>query len=130
MNRVVFSSASQHWETPRDLYEALNREFEFQDDGCPFHAIEDGLEREWKSPVFVNPPYTRDIAKWLRKAVAESKRGKTVVMLLPSRTDVRWWHEYVMKADEIRLLRGRLKFSGAKTRAPFPSAIVIFRGGE
>ena len=130
MNRVMFSSASQHWSTPASLYDTLNEEFLFADDPCPFHGSEDGLERDWRSPAFINPPYDRTMAKWLRKVRSEARKGVTVVMLVPSRTDTRWWHEYVMKADEIRFLRGRLKFSGAPYNAPFPSAIVIFKVNE
>lgn len=130
MERVLFSSASVHWETPKDLYTALNAEFHFVDDPCPLGGLEFGLTRQWYSPCFVNPPFTRrdPITPWLEKACIEARWGVTVVCLVPSRTDTRWWHEHVMKADEIRFLRGRLKFSGAKNNAPFPSAIVIFKG--
>ena len=76
---------------------------------------------------FVNPPYS-DIKNWCRKAYYEWKKGKTVVMLIPSRTDTGYWHDYIMKASEIRFIRGRLKFGDSKNSAPFPSAIIIFRG--
>ena len=127
MNRVVFSSASDEWATPADTYAALNAEFGFRDDPCPLGGSENGLMREWKSPCYVNPPYS-DILPWMDKAAAEASQGKTVVLLVPSRTDTRWWHEYAMRAAEIRFIRGRLKFGGAKTPAPFPSCVVIFRG--
>ena len=74
----------------------------------------------------MNPPYGREISAWVKK-VAESGLDTTVVCLLPARTDTRWWHEYVMMG-EIRFLRGQLKFGGCKNSAPFPSAVVIFRG--
>lgn len=61
-------------------------------------------------------------------AYEEWKKGKTVVMLIPSSTDTKWWHDYCMKANEIRFIKGRLKFGGAEYNAPFPGAIVIFRG--
>jgi site-specific DNA-methyltransferase (adenine-specific) len=77
--------------------------------------------------TYCNPPYGRQIGAWIKKAYDESKKGKTVVMLLPCRTDTRWWHEYVMKAKEIRFIKGRLKFGGAKTNAPFPSCVVVFK---
>lgn len=125
LNRVVFSSASDHWETPAAVYDALNAEFQFADDPCPLKCIDDGLDREWKSPCFVNPPYS-NIGPWVAKALAESRSGKVVVVLVPSRTDTRWWHEYAMKAREIRFLRGRVKFGGAAYNAPFPSAILVF----
>ena len=130
INRGLFSSASQHWATPVDLYKVLDAEFHFNDDPCPLHSVTDGLHRAWGTRVFLNPPYGREIAKWLVKAYGESLLGKLVVCLVPSRTDTRWFHEYCMKADEIRFLRGRLKFGGAKNSAPFPSAIVVFRGNE
>lgn len=78
----------------------------------------------------MNPPYGRQIGNWVKKAKETARQGKaTVVCLLPARTDTAWWHDYVMKADEIRLIRGRLKFGDGKGSAPFPSAIVVFKKG-
>ena len=130
INKGLFSSASQHWATPRDLYNALNKEFRFNDDPCPLEPKNDGLSREWGSRTYCNPPYGREITKWLNKAYVERLKGKLVVCLIPSRTDTRWWHEYVMFAEEIRFLRGRLRFGNAKNSAPFPSAVAVFRGNE
>ena len=133
LNRGLFTSASQHWSTPKELYEELDKEFHFNDDPCPLNG-KGGLARRWGSITFMNPPYGREIRKWLAEAYFQSfSNGITVVCLIPSRTDTRWWHDYCMKADEIRFLRGRLKFGNSKNSAPFPSAIVIFRqqkGGE
>ena len=122
------TSLHPHYATPMWLYEILNREFGFTDDPCPLHG-NDGLERAWGKRTYVNPPYGRGIIEWIRKGYEESQQGKLVVMLLPSRTDTRWWHEYVMGAREIRYTRGRLKFGNSKNSAPFPSVIVIFDGG-
>ena len=74
----------------------------------------------------MNPPYGREIGKWLKKAYESSINGAIVVCLIPARTDTAWWHDYVMKG-KIRFIRGRLKFGGSKNSAPFPSAIVIFQ---
>jgi len=126
VNKGLFTSASQHWETPKELYDELDKEFHFNDDPCPLYG-EGGLDRRWGSVTFVNPPYGKEISKWLLRAWEESIWGNTVVCLIPSRTDTRWWHEYVMKASEIRFLRGRLKFGDATNSAPFPSCIAIFR---
>lgn len=122
---VHFSSAHDNWSTPVDVYEALDREFGFNDDPCPIGGG-GGLERDWISPVFVNPPYS-NLKAWCKKAYEEHLKGKTVVMLIPSRTDTFAFHEYCMKATEIRFIRGRLKFGGSKNSAPFPSAIIIFK---
>ena len=130
VNRGLFTSASEHWTTPADLYNELSKEFQFNDDPCPLNPTSDGLTRPWGSVSFCNPPYGRKITDWLAKGWLESLMGKTIVFLIPSRTDTAWWHDYVMQADEIRFLRGRLKFGDAKNSAPFPSAIVIFRGGQ
>ena len=81
---------------------------------------------EWGSSNFVNPPYGRELPKWIKKGWEESRKGKQCVFLIPSRTDTRYWHEYVMRAEEIRFIKGRLKFKGAENSAPFPSCIVIF----
>lgn len=124
-SRVVFSSVSDHWSTPADTYADLDREFSFNDDPCVLGGT-GGLDREWGSRTFCNPPYSK-IADWVAYGHAQSKLGKTVVMLVPSRTETRWWHEHVMRASEIRFIRGRLKFSGHKHNAPFPSVVVVFR---
>ncbi len=126
MNRVHFSSAKQDWKTPEAVYNALDDEFQFDFDPCPAHPTFDGLAVEWGQRCFVNPPY-KEIAKWMQKAYSEWASGSLVVMLIPSRTDTRWWHDFVMKATEIRFIRGRLRFQGAKHNAPFPSAIIVFR---
>ena len=139
--KALFSSAETRWETPQELFDALDREFHFTLDVCATEAnakceayladgLPDSLARRWVGVCWMNPPYGRQIGQWLHKALAASRDGATVVCLVPSRTDTRWWHDYVMKADEIRFLRGRLKFSGSKNSAPFPSAIIIFDGSS
>lgn len=131
------TSKTQEWATPQDLFDELEREFRFTLDPCStaanakcdrfFTAEDDGLLQSWQGErVFMNPPYGRAVQKWVEKAHSESRGGATVVCLLPSRTDTRWWHDYCMKG-EIRFVRGRLYFGDGKGRAPFPSAIVIFR---
>lgn len=123
VSRVLFSSASQHWATPSDLYEALDREFSFTLDPCPLMGDGLGFLRSWEGQrVYCNPPYGRQIGKWLEKA----READVAVYLLPSRTDTRWFHDYAMKADEIRFLRGRLKFGGASENAPFPNLILVY----
>ena len=77
----------------------------------------------------MNPPYGRVIGAWMLKAWESSQRGATVVCLVPARTDTNWWHHFAMRG-EVRLLKGRLKFGEAKSCAPFPSAIVVFRPGR
>ena len=123
----MMTSLSPHWATPKWLYEELNKEFNFNDDPCPLNG-EGGLDRNWGTSTFVNPPYGRAIVKWIEKAWIEYEAGNTIVMLLPSRTDTRWFHNYILPfAKEIRFIKGRLKFGDAKNSAPFPSCIVIFR---
>ncbi|MFI5223521.1 MAG: DNA N-6-adenine-methyltransferase [Nitrospirales bacterium] len=121
-NTGLFSSASPHWRTPEALYDELNREFIFTLDPCPLGGV-DGLERSWAGErVFCNPPYGRRVGAWFEK------RHEAIlsVYLVPSRTDTAWWHDHVLKATQIRFIRGRLRFNGAKINAPFPSAIVIY----
>lgn len=128
MNRVLFKSERQNWKTPKAFLQALNAEFDFDFDPCPTNPKFNGLEIDWGFKNFVNPPYNQ-IQQWVKKAFEQSRRfGRLVVMLIPSRTDTKWWHDYVMKADEIRFVKGRLKFDDHKNSAPFPSAIVIFKG--
>lgn len=138
LNRGLFSSATGEWETPQDVFGALDEEFgpfdldpcaTAENAKCPHYYTEedDGLSLPWRGRVFVNPPYGRRIGQWVR-ACYEAVNGYAdlVVALLPSRTDTAWWHDYVMKADEIRFIRGRLRFGGAKNSAPFPSAIIVW----
>jgi len=135
----IFSSSSEEWSTPVALFEQLDSEFgPFTLDACAtptnakcgrfFTKVEDGLVQPWAPHrVFVNPPYGRQVGRWLEKAVCESERGALVVCLLPVRTDTAWFHEIVEPhATEIRFLRGRLTFGDAPHPAPFPSAIVVF----
>lgn len=138
VNRGLFSSETGEWETPQHLFDELNAEFGFTLDPCAtqsnakcerFYTREDdGLAQSWAGEtVFVNPPYGKEIGKWVEKAnVAARVHGATVVMLIPSRTDTKWWHEWVMKANYIWFKKGRLRFGGSKNSAPFPSAIVVF----
>lgn len=126
----MFSSASDHWSTPTEVYDKLNKEFMFTFDPCPLQSNDlTILLKEWKGRVFINLPYS-NISNFMDKALLEIKKGniEIAVFLVPSRTDTRWWHNYVMGfGAEIRFIKGRLKFGGSKNSAPFPSVIVIFR---
>ena len=125
--KVHFSSQRLDWQTPKAVYQVLDSEFGFDHDPCPVNPKVDGLKSDWGEVNYVNPPYGREISKWIEKGYEEYLKGKTVVFLIPSRTDTRWWHDYIMKADEIRFIKGRLKFDDQENSAPFPSAIVIFK---
>lgn len=128
VNRNVhFLSQNMNWRTPEKFYKELDKEFHFDFDPCPSNPISNGLEISWGERNYVNPPYGQKLKIWIKKAFEESKKGKLVVLLIPSRTDTKYWHEYIMKADEIRFIKGRLKFSDHKNSAPFPSCIVVFR---
>src|SRR5688572_1829312 len=132
-----FSSATDLWATPWDLFRPLAEEFRFDVDVCAvpenakcerfFSPDEDGLSKRWEGVCWCNPPYGRGIGKWVQKAAESAGEGATVVCLLPARTDTRWWHDFVMKEGEVRFLRGRVKFGDSKNSAPFPSAVVVFR---
>lgn len=127
----------EDWETPAHIFDPLNEEFGFTLDAAASHhnakvptyftKSDDGLHRPWLGVVWCNPPYGREIPKWVSKGWEESRLGATVVMLVPARTDTRWWHEFVIPFAEVRFVRGRIKFVGARFNAPFPSAVVIFR---
>jgi phage N-6-adenine-methyltransferase len=137
---VMVSSKTCIWETPQNLFDELNDEFHFTLDVCAFPENAkvsnyftpeiNGLSQEWKGVCWMNPPYGREISSWIKKAVESASNGAMIVCLLPARTDTRWWHDYVIPFGEIRFLKGRLKFGGSKHNAPFPSAVVIFKGKE
>ena len=139
MTSGLFSSRSDEWETPWNLFNQLNAEFHFNTDVCAtpqnkkcahfYSKDEDGLKQSWRGTCWMNPPYGRVIKDWVEKAYKSTlENAETVVCLLPARTDTAWWHEFVIPhASEVRFLRGRIKFSNAKAGAPFPSAIVVFK---
>lgn len=156
LTREMFTSRSEEWETPNYVIEALSPEFKFVLDVCAdesnnkaeyFYTKEmDSLTRDWQEDVeclafdvrprsecdnwaiWCNPPYGREISKWMQKAYLEGQSGLyPVVCLVHARTDTRWFHDWAMKADEIRLIKGRIKFGDGKNSAPFPSCLVIFR---
>ena len=137
LNPVLYSSTSTEWPTPQALFDQCHAEFHFTLDVCAlpsnakcqryFTPEIDGLKQEWTGVCWMNPPYARGvIGRWIKKAFESGQAGATVVCLVPARTDTAWWQDYVTKG-EIRFIRGRLKFGNAKSAAPFPSAIVIFR---
>ena len=138
MNDVLFSSKSVVWETPQDLFDKLNAEFHFDLDVCAlpenakcekyYTPEDDSLLQPWNGVCWCNPPYGRTIGKWIQKAYETFAGGGTVVMLLPARTDTKWFHEYIYNKAEIRFIKGRLKFGNSKNAAPFPSMVVVFDG--
>ena len=137
----MFSSSSDQWATPQNFYDNLNKEFNFNLDPCAdkhnhkcnmyYSKNDDGLSKTWSGyRVFCNPPYGRnETGKWCKKAYEEVFNGdcELVVMLLPARTDTKWFHEYCYGKAEIRFIKGRLKFGDGKNSAPFPSMLVIYR---
>lgn len=142
INAGMMSSDLHDWATPEAFFDDVNAEFGFTLDACAsdwnakceryFSIADDGLSQRWDGVVWMNPPYGREIGAWMKKAVEEWKLGSTVVCLVPARTDTAWWHDFAMQG-EIRFLRGRIRFErhdGARDAAPFPSALVIYRGEE
>jgi site-specific DNA-methyltransferase (adenine-specific) len=137
---TLFSSRSDDWATPAEVFQKLDAEFHFNLDPCADdqnHKCEryftkeiDGLSQNWGGyRVFCNPPYGREITKWVRKAYEEAhKKDTLVVMLVPARTDTKWFHDYVYNRAEIRFIKGRLTFGDSTEHAPFPSVVVIYRG--
>jgi len=133
--RTVFGRSrlpnNDSWRTPKELYDKLNIEFAFNDDPCPIGG-DGGLNREWGTSTFINPPYSHP-AIWCKKAVEEMKKGKLIVGLLRGDTSTGWFHDYVLPHAELRFIRGRLKFrregyTGKLSPVTFPSIIAIWRG--
>ena len=154
---VHFTSKTDQWATPPEFFAKLAEKHDFALDPCAlpetakcnrfFTPAIDGLAQDWSLPegkaVFMNPPYGREISKWVKKAYETAQGGTTVVCLLPARTDTAWWHDYCAKGS-VEFIRGRLKFvsgggsdgmppshpssSRSSGDASFPSAIVIFKG--
>lgn len=143
MNRALLSSENMNWCTPQQFFDELNDEFHFVLDAaatdksakCPvyFTPENDALSQSWDvgGAVFCNPPYGRQIGKWVEKAYMESLKGVKIVLLIPSRTDTSYFHDFINGvASEIRFIRGRLHFTdedgNASAPAPFPSMVVVY----
>jgi len=134
---VHFSSASDLWATPQDFFDRYNKIWKFDLDVCAlpenakcakyFTPEQDGLKQEWKGVCWMNPPYGREIGKWMKKAHESVLTDQAIVIaLVPSRTDTAWWHDYV-GFSRVEFIRGRLKFGGHRNSAPFPSAVVTMQ---
>lgn len=150
----MFSKQSDNWSTPQEFFDALDQEFTFQLDAAATKAnakcdlffgpdagepYSDALAYDWNIgyppwAVYLNPPYSM-IGAFIGKAAIEALKGCTVVCLVPSRTDTKWWHVWVWNEKthrprpgvEVRFVKGRLKFGDGKNSAPFPSAVIVFR---
>ena len=139
MNKVLLSNKRNDWETPQAFFDELDREFHFTLDPCAmpdtakckkyYTPEQNGLLKSWiGETVFCNPPYGRELAKWIEKCALESKHAK-VVMLIPARTDTVAFHKFIYNKAEIRFVKGRIKFkvNGKEVNpAPFPSMVVVF----
>ena len=146
INSSLFTSNKHDWCTPQKLFDEWNAEFLFTLDAAAtpanakckkyFTPEDDALNQNWAgNTVFLNPPYGKSIGQWVKKAYEESQKPKTtVVMLIPSRTDTAYFHDYILDKAEIRFIRGRIKFTNDEGKsansAPFPSIIIIYKGKE
>ncbi|USZ61387.1 phage N-6-adenine-methyltransferase [Lactiplantibacillus plantarum] len=145
INKALFTSNKEDWETPQDFYDRLNAKYHFEWDlaasddnakcSCYFTRDDNSLEQDWEGlsgNLFLNPPYGRELKLWVKKAATTGLKDKQkLVMLIPSRTDTSYWHDYIFNHAEINFLRGRLKFEVdgiSGDSAPFPSAVVIYTG--
>lgn len=132
---------SNNWATPKEFYDALDKEFKFDFDPCPLNENEithenDGLLIEWGNSNYINPPYSRALKEaFVKKAINESKKGKVCVMLLPVSTSTVLFHQYILpNAKDIRFVKGRIRFLGVNTKGEYvtkktpmhDSMIVIF----
>jgi hypothetical protein len=140
LSEALFSSKTDQWETPQSFFDELNKEFHFTLDPCAdehnykckkfFTREQNGLLQDWGGDsVFVNPPYGKEIYQWVEKCYWEGHKENTVVVLLiPARTDTKYFHDFILNRSEVRFVKGRLKFGDSNNSAPFPSMVVVFRG--
>lgn len=147
MDKIHYSTGTTDWQTPPEIFNPLNEEFGFDLDVCAdktnkkcrryFSPQKNALIQAWKGTCWMNPPYGAGLTRiWMQKAWEEKMAGTTVVCLIPARTDTRAWAVFYDHAkfklrdrkDEIRFIKGRIKFVGAEHGAPFPSAIIVLRG--
>lgn len=138
----MMTSSTDLWATPQEFFDELNATWHFNLDCCAlpenakcemyYTPEQDGLKQDWNGTVWMNPPYGREIGKWVKKAYSEAQNGCIVVALLPARTDTKWFHDWIyeMNGVEFYFVKGRLKFSGCKSPAPFPSMVVVFKKAQ
>lgn len=131
------SSKTDNWATPQDFFNQCEKQFgKFDIDVCAnkenakcekyYDEEINGLNQVWKGKCWMNPPYGREISKWMKKAYESAGNGTIVVCLVPARTDTKWWHDYAQNGI-VTFIKGRLKFGNSKNSAPFPSALIVFR---
>ena len=133
LNKELFTSNSDEWETPSDLFNKLNNLFHFTLDACAnnenkkcdnyFSKKDNGLIQKWEGIVWCNPPYS-DVKTWVVKA--SKLEAETCVFLVPARVDTKWFQNNIKQASVVCFIKGRLKFSNSKNSAPFPSCLIIF----
>lgn len=137
---LFFSCKTDQWSTPQDFFDQLDNEFHFTLDPCAdetnhkcekyFTKEQDGLTQDWSGEiVFCNPPYGRQVGKWVEKCFREVYQGdcKCVVLLLFANTDTKWFHDWIYHKAEVRFIKGRLRFGGGRVNSPKPSMVVVFR---
>jgi len=128
----IDKSKTNNWGTPKELYKELDQEFHFDHDPCPHLYEQDGLKSNWGKSNFVNPPYD-NIKAWAKKCRDEQIKGNKSVLLIPPRTDTKYFHEYILPFTEIRFIKGRLKFTSLDDKSkksspsPFPSILCIYK---
>lgn len=140
-----FDSIKQDWTTPKILFDKLNKEFNFEYDLAAdkdnalcskFYTKEDdGLKQNWSGICWLNPPYGDKSSKmvdWIKKAYLTTQENPelTVVMLIPARTNTKWFHNYCMKAAEVRFICGRPKFGDSKHGLPQPLILLVFKKSD
>lgn len=139
INKHLLTSKNEEWETPQFLFNELNETYDFDLDVCAsetnkkchkFYSKDDNsLDKYWIGSCWMNPPYGKSIATWMKKAYESHVKNKAlVVCLVPCRTDTQWWHDYAIQGS-IFFIKGRIRFVGASQPAPFPSAIIVYGGG-
>jgi phage N-6-adenine-methyltransferase len=137
INKGLLTSTTDLWSTPQLFFDEWSKLYgPFDVDVCAdstntkcgiyYDKKADGLKQTWTGKCWMNPPYGREIGKWMKKAKDSGVNGTVVVCLVPARTDTRWWHDYAIYGD-VFFIKGRLKFGDSKNSAPFPSAIVVFK---
>ena len=138
MTKGLTSTGNIVAETPKYLFDKISSIFNFSLDICAlpenakcenyYTPKDDGLSKPWRGGVWCNPPYGREISSWVKKAYEKSQKeyNSFVLMLLPARTDTKWWWEYVQGKATLFFIKGRVKFGDHNVGAPFPSVLALY----
>ena len=120
--KACLSSNTVHWATPTNLYNKFVESGYI--DPCPLHSTINGLCYDYvNAKIYVNPPF-KYLDTWVEWIIKQVKNNCTVWLLMPSRTDTKYFAKIFPYVKDIYFFKGRLKYNDGKGVSPFPSMLL------